>query len=76
MSEDSSIPGGDEQIDTDSDRYPSFESVISAIQDHDEFQEGPVERLEITCLANGDATYRVWAPRAEEPTGGFFSELQ
>jgi hypothetical protein len=60
-------------VDTDSDRYPNIADVLAAMQDDDEITGGVVERIEVSCLANGDATYRVWAPRAEEPVGGFIA---
>jgi hypothetical protein len=60
-------------VDTDSDRYPDIKSVLAAMQDDEEITEGAVERIEVNCLANGDATYRVWAPRAEDPVGGFIA---
>jgi len=30
-----------------------------------------VERIEMTMLGNGDATWRVWPSRADDPVGGF-----
>jgi hypothetical protein len=60
-------------VDTDSDRYPDIADVLAAMQEDEEIQQGPVERIEVSCLANGDATYRVWAPRAEEAVGGFIA---
>jgi hypothetical protein len=60
-------------FDHNQDRYPNIADVLTAMQQDDEIQQGPVERIEVNCLANGDATYRVWAPRAEEPVGGFLA---
>jgi len=40
-----------------------------------ELPNGPVERLEITTLASGEATYRVWEPRADEPIGGYLRDV-
>jgi hypothetical protein len=58
-------------IDTDADRYPDVSTVLSTVGQRLPSGFTHVERLEVTCLANGDATYRVWAPRAEEPETGF-----
>jgi hypothetical protein len=59
------------EIDPNTDRYPSLTTVIDiALQDED-FPQGDVERFEVTLLASGEATYRVWAVRAEEPVGGY-----
>jgi hypothetical protein len=58
-------------IDTDADRYPKLSSVLNKVEHRISSEVVHVERLEVTCLANGDATYRVWAPRAEEPETGF-----
>jgi hypothetical protein len=59
-------------VDTDQDRYPTLGRVLSLISEDIDFEGVRVQRVEITCLANGDATYRWWRPRAEEPEGGFF----
>jgi hypothetical protein len=59
------------EIDTDADRYPSLTSVLNKVQHRMPSELVHIERLEVTCLANGDATFRVWAPRAEEPETGF-----
>jgi hypothetical protein len=59
------------EIDTDADRYPSLTSVLNKVQQRMPSEVVHIERLEVTCLANGDATYRVWTPRAEEPETGF-----
>lgn len=60
---------------TDTDRFPHLQDVLAVIQDLDEAANGPVERLEITCLASGEATYRIWPPRAEDPVGGYIAEI-
>ena len=36
-----------------------------------ELPEGTIERLEVTFLASGEGTYRVWPARAEDPEGGY-----
>jgi hypothetical protein len=61
----------DGQVDTDTDRYPDLKGVVASILDDPNLPQGPVERLEVTCLASGEATYRVWAARAEDPEGGY-----
>ena len=58
------------EIDTDQDRYPDFAKVLRGLLNEAEIPDGPVERIEVTTLANGEATYRVWAARAEEAVGG------
>lgn len=56
------------------DRYPSAHHALHAVINADDFPEGPVERIEVYCLASGEATWRVWEARAEEPQGGHLSE--
>lgn len=58
-------------IDTDSDRYPTLNEVLSSISTHIDDGNIVVERVEVTALANGECTYRYWEPRSEEPEGGF-----
>lgn len=53
------------------DRYPNIYDLLRALEESGELPNGPVERLEITCLASGEATYRMWEPRAEESEGGY-----
>lgn len=62
--------------DTNTDRYPDINEVLRAISQHDDFPTGPVERIEINTFANGDATWRVFEPRSEEPVGGFYTSAQ
>jgi len=62
---------GSEAIDTDADRYPSLEHVVAALLADENIPQTAIEKVEITCLASGEATYRVWAARAEEPEGGY-----
>lgn len=65
----------DRQVDTDSDRYPPLSKVFRKILESDELPEGGIERVEVFCLAGGDATYRIYPPRAEEPIVGYFPEV-
>jgi hypothetical protein len=61
------------EFNPDRDRFPRFSSVLSAIQQRTDIGEAHIERLEVTALASGEATYRIWRPRAEEPEGGYFA---
>jgi hypothetical protein len=53
------------------DNYPGIREVFDRVLDQDELPEGDIERVEVTCLASGEATYKVWAARAEEPATGY-----
>jgi hypothetical protein len=65
-------PSGEQMsFDPDVDRYPDLKRLFSRIEASDAIPDGPVERLEITCLAGGEATCRVWPARALEPEGVF-----
>lgn len=57
----------------DQDRYPELATVLRFIEEDLDLPTGPVEKIEITALASGEATYRVWPARAEEPIGGYLS---
>ena len=59
------------EFDHNVDRYPNFDKAMRRIMRDAELPSGPIERLEVTFLASGEATYRVWAARAEEPDGGY-----
>jgi hypothetical protein len=54
---------------TDVDRYPDWADALRRIVAEADLPEGPIERLEVTTLANGDITCRIWPARAEEPEG-------
>jgi hypothetical protein len=61
--------------DTDADRYPTLERTLSRLL-HEKVLEGiTIERLELTALANGEANYRFWTPRAEDPDGGHLPSI-
>jgi hypothetical protein len=62
-------------VDHNVDRYPTLMQVCSRILDESELLESQVERVEINLFASGDATYRVFAPRSEEPEGGHWESL-
>jgi hypothetical protein len=56
---------------TDVDRYPKLDKVFRQVLKRLDDPDAPVERVEVTCLASGEATYRVWSARAIEPDGGY-----
>lgn len=60
-----------QKLNTNEDRYLTFRQAIDRVLDEGDIPDEPVERLEIACLASGDATYRYWTARAEEPEGGY-----
>lgn len=59
------------QFDTDADRYPSIKEVFAVVLDRLGEEDSPVERVEVTALASGEATYRVWPAREEDPETGY-----
>jgi hypothetical protein len=63
------------ETDTDRDRYPELSKVFSKILEAEDIPQGAIERVEVSCLAGGDATYRVYTPRAEEPIIGYFPKV-
>jgi hypothetical protein len=71
LAEKSEQNAGQEEFDATQDRYPSLDEVLSAIQAQEDLAEAQVERLEVNLQPSGEATWRVWEPRAEEPTGGY-----
>ena len=64
-----------QETDTDTDRYPEVKEALNRILSDAELPKGPVERIEVTFLASGEATYRVWQARAEEPDGGYLPSV-
>jgi hypothetical protein len=71
-------PGADQGVegfDPDVDRYPSLIDVLTALVQDDSIPDVPIERLELTALASGEASYRYWRARAEESEGGYFSQV-
>ena len=64
-----------ESIDHNEDRYPDFMDAVNGMIENVDIPDGPIERLELTFLASGEATYRVWPARAEEPIGGYIPPL-
>lgn len=58
-------------FDPDVDRHPDFNRAMRRILQEADIPDGPIERLEVFFHASGDATYRIWAPRAEDSEGGY-----
>jgi hypothetical protein len=71
MAKNKQSPEASRGVDYDVDRYPTFRDVLRRVLDEVEAADSPIERLEVTTLASGEATYRYWLPRAEEPEGGY-----
>jgi hypothetical protein len=59
-----------QETDFNSDRYPDVYNVLRRILQNEPFPKGPIERLEVTTLANGEANWRVTPARAEVTEGG------
>jgi hypothetical protein len=59
-----------DDFDPDVDRYPDLNAVLNAISAKEDMVTGPVERVEVFCYASGEASFRVWGARAEEPVIG------
>lgn len=51
--------------------YPPLTRILQRIVAESELADMPVYRLEVNTFANGEATYRAWAPGADEPEGGY-----
>lgn len=62
--------GEERTADYDRDRYPTAKNALSRVAEHPDLFEGPVEFVELRCLANGEVVFRTRAPRAEETEGG------
>jgi hypothetical protein len=62
------------ETDFDQDRYPDIHDVVAKVFAAENFPLGPVGRLEVTCQASGEATWRAYPPRADEPESGYFAE--
>lgn len=59
------------EIDPNVDRYPNFVQGMRRILQEADIDDRPIERLEVTFLASGEATYRVWEPRSDDYEGGY-----
>jgi hypothetical protein len=63
-------------MDGTQDRYPDINAVLPLVFEEEDFPVGPIERFEVTLLASGEATARVWPARAEEPVGFYYGMSQ
>lgn len=59
------------QNDFDADHYPSIADVFAVVLERLDDPNAPIDRVEVTALASGEATYRVYPARAEEPDMGY-----
>lgn len=59
----------------DADRYPSMEKVIAKVFEDPEYPKGDVDRIEVYAQASGEASYRVYPARSEEPVIGYLPEV-
>lgn len=75
MPTESSAPASKEKFNHNVDRYPEFNQAMRRIIQEADIPDGPIERVEVTFLASGEATYRVWQARAEESEGGYLPPL-
>jgi hypothetical protein len=53
-------------VNTDEDRYLTLTQALARINSEIASGGVTVDRVEITCLANGEANCRWWTPRSEE----------
>lgn len=56
--------------DTDRNHYPTLKKLISRLAEEADYQDSEVEGLWVSIQANGELTYRIRVPRAEEFDGG------
>jgi hypothetical protein len=75
MANEPAIRADEPDFDHNVDRFPNLEDVLVTLQHDPRLQESQVERLEITLAASGEATARVFAPRAEEPDVLYWRKL-
>lgn len=59
--------------DHDQDRYRDLRDVFERCINDDDFPTSQVVQLNISLLASGEATWRVWTRDAEEPVGGYLT---
>lgn len=57
--------------DPDRDEFPTAEEGLTRILEQAQLPDGPIEYLECSFLASGEATWRVREPRAEDMEGGY-----
>lgn len=65
--------GKQSTFDHNEDRYPDAFEILSRVQDEVDLPKGGVDRIEVECLPSGEAVWRVWAARAEDPESGYFA---
>lgn len=75
MAEETQQKTEDTEFDHNADRYPDLETIFSAVLASDRIPDGPVDFVEVTALASGEATFKVRAAREEEPQGGYLGNL-
>jgi hypothetical protein len=63
---------GKKKVNHNDDRYAEIIEVVARVLEEKSFPQYPVERLEVTCLASGEATWRAWPAKAEESEGGYY----
>lgn len=63
----------DSSIDTEQDRYPPIRKVIEYALSIEDWPEGDIELFQVSGLASGEATYRVWPAKADEPVSGYLT---
>jgi hypothetical protein len=63
------------EFDFNADRYPTFAAVLARLREAEDLPDGQIERVEIHLFASGEASARVWTPRAEEPSVVYWSEV-
>lgn len=68
-------PSNGQQDTAEQDRYPDIFEVLAAVADDIDAETVHVERVEVYCQANGDASYRYWEPRADESEGNYLPDL-
>lgn len=60
---------------SNADAYPSLVKVLKKIAQEEDLPAGQIEHIEVHCFASGEASCRVWAPRAEEPETAYWNEV-
>lgn len=58
-----------EQLDFNSDRFPSVRKALHQIADEADTYDGQPEHLEIHFLASGEATWKMWIKGRDETVG-------
>ena len=66
---------GPPDFDPNEDRYPDITHVFAEIEAREELKKTPIDRVMVHAFASGEATYKVWPARAEEPVEGYIPNL-